>query len=202
MTWRQLAQIVAACIAVALFLWMVQSCAPQKNLTEVIQYKDSTIYHHVYDTTRVTVIDSVRVDAATQSESKSETTYTFADGGGTFNATTGEATNVSSVSTKSSQKDNATTSVTATHRADSLAARVDSLTQLNVALQEQLEASQAPAPRPERTGWDKFCTRWFIGTAFVLLLLLLWWVADYIPVLKPYKQIIKTFFGGIRIFKS
>ena len=193
MTWRHFWQIIVAVVCVALFLWMVQSCAPQKNLTEVIQYKDSTIYHHVYDTTRVTVIDSVRVDAATQSESKSETTYTFADGGGTFNATTGEATNVSSVSTKSSQKDNATTSVTATHRADSLAARVDSLTQLNVALQEQLEASQAPAPRPERTGWDKFCSKATIAAIILLVLWLLWKIADYIPALKGYKTIIKTF---------
>ena len=192
MTWRQFWQIIVAVVCVALFLWMVQSCAPQKNLTEVIQYKDSTIYHHVFDTTRVTIVDSVQVSATTQSESQSETTYTFADGG-TFNATTGEATNVSSVSTKSSQKDNATTSLTATHRADSLAARVDSLMQLNVALQEQLEASQAPAPRPERSGWDKFCTKWFIGSALLLLLLLLWWIADYIPVLSKYKTIIKTF---------
>ena len=50
----------------------------------------------------------------------------------------------------------------------------------------------------DRTGWDKFCTKWFIGSALVLLVLLLWWVADYIPVLKPIKAVIK----GIKFLKS
>lgn len=45
----------------------------------------------------------------------------------------------------------------------------------------------------DRTGWDKFCTKWFIGSALLLLVLLLWWVADYIPALKGIKTIIKTF---------
>lgn len=45
----------------------------------------------------------------------------------------------------------------------------------------------------DRTGWDKFCTKWFIGSALVLLALLLWWIADYIPALKGIKTIIKTF---------
>ena len=45
----------------------------------------------------------------------------------------------------------------------------------------------------DRTGWDKFCTKWFIGSTIVLLALLLWWVADYIPALKGIKTIIKTF---------
>lgn len=45
----------------------------------------------------------------------------------------------------------------------------------------------------ERTGWDKFCTKWFIGSALLLLVLLLWRVADHIPALKGIKTIIKTF---------
>ena len=45
----------------------------------------------------------------------------------------------------------------------------------------------------ERSGWDKFCTKWFIGSAILLLVLLLWWLADYIPALKGIKTIIKTF---------
>ena len=50
----------------------------------------------------------------------------------------------------------------------------------------------------DRTGWDKFCTKWFIGSALVLLVLLLWWLADYIPVLKSIKAVIK----GIKFLKS
>lgn len=203
MSWKQFFQIIASVIAVALFLWMVQGCASlNNNLKEVVNYKDSTIYHHVYDTTHVTVIDSVRVDNSSQSESKSETTINFGTNGGTYNAATGEATNVSSISSISSHKDNSTTSVTATHREDSLAVQVDSLKQLNVSLQEQLEAAQSPVPKPKRSGWDKFCTRWFIGSAILILVLLLWWIADYIPALKPYKSIIKTFFSSIRLFRS
>lgn len=45
----------------------------------------------------------------------------------------------------------------------------------------------------ERTGWDKFCNKWFIGSALLLLVLLIWWLADYIPALKGIKTIIKTF---------
>ena len=45
----------------------------------------------------------------------------------------------------------------------------------------------------ERTGWDKFRTKWFIGSALLLLALLLWQVADHIPALKGIKTIIKTF---------
>lgn len=54
----------------------------------------------------------------------------------------------------------------------------------------------------DRTGWDKFCSKATIAAIILLVLWLIWKIADYIPVLKPYKQIIKTFFGGIRIFKS
>lgn len=50
----------------------------------------------------------------------------------------------------------------------------------------------------DRTGWDKFCTKWFIGSALALLVLLLWWLADYIPVLKQIKAVIK----GIKFLKS
>ena len=50
----------------------------------------------------------------------------------------------------------------------------------------------------DRTGWDKFCTKWFIGSALALLVLLLWWLADYIPVLKSIKAVIK----GIKFLKS
>ena len=50
----------------------------------------------------------------------------------------------------------------------------------------------------DRTGWDKFCTKWFIVSALVLLVLLLWWLADYIPVLKSIKAVIK----GIKFLKS
>lgn len=200
---QQIIQTIVAALLVALLMWMVQSCrTPKETLDHQLNIKDSTVYHHVYDTTHVTVIDSMSYNASEETESKNQTTINFAEGGGTYNAATGEATNVATISQQSSSKGKSDTNILYTSRIDSLQSRCDSLTQVALSLQQSQHQKIEPPDEPKRSGWDRFCTWWVIISWVIILVLLLWWVADYIPVLKPYKQIIKTFFAGFRLFKS
>ena len=198
MTWRHLWQLIAACIAVALFLAMV-GC---KTVDETVQvrYIDSTRYHTVYDTTHVTIVDSVRIEVSTEAEEKSETTIVFTEQGGTYSNDGGvvSATNVQSVSTTEQHTQRQDSIAYYAHRVDSLTATVDSLTELAQDYRGDLHRDAEPT----RSGWDRFCTWWFIGSAAMILLVLLWRIADYVPVLSPYKQMIKTFFSSFRLFKS
>lgn len=59
-----------------------------------IRYVTDTIYQTTY----------VQVKDSSENEKQSSTEITFGNGGGTWNATTGEATNVSSVKTSESEK--------------------------------------------------------------------------------------------------
>ena len=150
MTWRQLAQIVAACIAVALFIAMLQGCKTPAPV----------VIPSVHDTNEKEVI--VTVDTVY----RDRVHYEYRNGDTVIIRDT-------LFQYKYRWRD----------RTDTLIVR-DSIPVPYEVVKE--------VPR-ERSGWDKFCTRWFIGSALVLLLLLLWKIADYIPALKPYKTIIKTF---------
>ena len=189
MTWKHLWQLIAACIAVALFLAMV-GC---KTVDETVQvrYIDSTRYHTVYDTTHVTIVESVRIEVSTEADDKSETTIVFTEQGGTYSNEGGvvSATNVQSVSTTEQHTERQDSIAYYAHRADVLQMKLDSLTELAQDYRGDMHREEEPT----RNGLDRFTTWWFIGSAALLLLLLLWWVADYIPVLSKYKTIIKTF---------
>lgn len=174
---------------VLLFAVVVSSCASSRSM-ERYSERDSIIYHHIYDTTRIVV-------AVTQSETKHSSTETksgkqiiFGEGGGTYNDQTGEATNVSSVI---SDTHTATeTDSTALYRAelDAVQARSDSLSEVCKTYASQLETERTV---PRRTGYDRFCSRWFWVTAFLLLLKLAAWIMEKFPATAPYIILIRRF---------
>jgi len=158
-------------LMVMLIGWFVFGC--KSIQTEVqYQYRDSVITHTVYDTSRVTVTDTIHVEASNQHESENQTEIQFGAGGGTYNAQTGEATNVVNVKQSSKEKELQQIVLNYRHAVDSTEAKCDSLYAANRDLQEQIEHKENTKDITPRSGWDKFCTWWFVGSCIVLLLLL------------------------------
>lgn len=181
---------VAFYIAVTFFcLFLCSGCASSKRM-ERYSGRDSTIYHHIYDTTRIVV-------AVTRSETKHSSTETksgkqifFAEGGGTYNDQTGEATNVSSVISDTHTASE--TDSTALYRAelDAVQARCDSLSEVCKTYASQLETERTV---PKRTGYDRFCSWWFWITAILLLIKVAAWIMEKFPTTAPYIILIRRF---------
>lgn len=141
--------------------------------TEVrYDYRDSVITHHRYDTTRVTVRDTIRVDASSETYKEGDLEITFGTGGGTFNTQTGDATNVASVHQKSREKELQTLILQRDITIDSLHVENDSLRHALTEAQGEEHTQQNTADITPRNGWDRFCTWWTIGSWIVLLILL------------------------------
>ena len=116
-------------------------------------------------------------------------TIQFGEGGGTYNAKTGEATNVAGVhqtDTHHEQRDS-----TAYYRtlASDYAQRSDSIANRYNALQTEYEK----VSKQTRTGYDRFCSWWFWITAILLLIKLAAWVMEKIPATAPYILIARKF---------
>lgn len=162
--------IAALCLA---FACAATSCKSVK--TEVkYNYRDSIITHYLFDTIHITITDTIHVEASSENESESETEIQFGEGGGTWNAQTGEATNVASVKQSNKEKELQKLNVTYKHIADSASAKCDSLFAANRDLQEQINHQENTKDITPRSGWDRFCTWWTIGSWVVLLLLLVY----------------------------
>ena len=182
--------IMAAVMVALLFMLstMLCGCASTKTVQKV-NYVDSTVVHHQYDTTHIVVQDTNRVEQHVQINDTSFVLIQFAQGGGTYNAKTGEATNVSSVQQSESHRESRDSIAAYKRQIDAFRAVTDSLTQ-----QVSNYASELTEERtvPKRSGYDKFCSVWFWCSLIVLLLIVLWKVADYVPILNKYKLAIKT----------
>lgn len=138
------------------------------------EYRDSIITHVVYDTVHVTVTDTIHVEASSQSQKENETEIFFGEGGGTWNSQTGEATNVTSVKQSSKEKELQKMVFDYRHLVDSQAVQIDSLRQALTEAQGEEHTQQNTAEITPRSGWDRFCTWWTIGTWIVLLGLLVY----------------------------
>lgn len=139
------------------------------------QYRDSVITHHVIDTTHVQVYDTTHIEQSSETYKDDELEIQFGAGGGTYNALTGEATNVNNVKQKSKEKELQNTITSQAHTIDYQASTIDSLRQaLNEAQGEEHVQENTKEITP-RSGWDKFCTWWTIGSWILMLLALAWW---------------------------
>jgi len=150
---------------------LLGSCKSVQTQTQIV-YKDSTILHTKYDTTKITITDTIHVEASSGSESESETVIQFGEGGGTYNAITGQATNVVNVQQSSKDKEYQQIIKDQSITIDKRDATIDSLYIANRDLQEKIDHQENTKEITPRSGWDKFCTWWFIGSCIVLLLLL------------------------------
>lgn len=165
------------------------SCASSKY-SELSHQRDSTIYHHIFDTTKVNVIGTVNIRTNGTKSTEEGTQIAFGAGGGTYNTKTGEATNVASVNESRvihEQKDSI-----ANLKTDIKIARAysDSLSQVVSDYKSELAKEREV---PKRSGYDRFCSRWFWITAIWLLLKLACWVMEKFPTTSPYIILIRRF---------
>ena len=146
------------------------------QVVEKVNYRDSTILHHKYDTTRITITDTLHVTASNESEKESDTDIVFGAGGGTYNTQTGEATNV--IGVKQSKKENELQQLVINQQTtiDKQSATIDEQNTRISDLESELEERQNTADiKPKRSGWDRFCTWWVVISWLLMLLYAAWW---------------------------
>ena len=176
---------------VLILLWVLFSMVACKTVqvSEKVNVRDSVAIRY-HDSIRWHVRDSIRIiEHHVTIKDSTGLFIQFGAGGGTYNAKTGEATNVTGVQqtdTHHEQRDS-----TAHYR--NLVAEyqhtADSLTNQLTTLQTEYEK----VSKNERTGWDRFCSWWFVITAILLLLKLAAWVMEKIPATAPYILIARKF---------
>ena len=160
------------------------------QVSEKVNVRDSVAVRY-QDSTRWNIRDSVHIiEHHVTIKDSTGLTIQFGDGGGTYNAKTGEATNVAGVhqtDTHHEQRDSTAhyRNLTAdyAHTADSIANRYNTL-----------QTEYAKVSKQPRTGYDRFCSWFFWITAILLLLVIAYFVCDKIPATKPYTAIIRGLF--------
>ena len=153
-------------ILVCLFLG---SCRSVQQVVEY-QYRDSVIVHH--DTTHTCITDTNYVEQHVIVTDTSHIVIQFGEGGGTYNAQTGHATNVSGVQQSTFHNEQRDSTAFYKHQVESLTASNDSLSQSIGNYKSELKKEQAV---PKRTGWDRFCT-WYVIISWILIALAIaWW---------------------------
>ena len=182
-----LATILAVVLTVILCLCF-PSCKTVQ-VSEKVNVRDSVAIRW-HDSIRWQVRDSLHIiEHHVTLKDSTGLTIQFGQGGGTYNAKTGEATNVAGVhqtDTHHEQRDSTahyrTLASDYAHRSDSIANRYN-------ALQTEYEK----VSKQTRTGYDRFCSWWFWITAILLLLKLACWVMERIPATAPYIIIARKF---------
>lgn len=153
---------------VALLVWIacgLTGCASTKHV-ETVNTRDSIVYK-VRDSVAIHWIDSIRyVGQHTVKDDSTNLVIQFGQGGGTYNAKTGEATNVSNVQQTDTHHERKDSTAFYKSRYEAISAVSDSLQQQISDYSSSLEKERQ---MPKRTGWDRFCTWWFIITALLLL---------------------------------
>ena len=175
---------------IALF-WFCISVAGCKTVqvSEKVNVRDSVAIRY-QDSTRWNIRDSVHIiEQHVTIKDSTGLTIQFGEGGGTYNAKTGEATNVAGVhqtDTNHEQRDSTAhyrnLAADYAHTADSIANRYNTL-----------QTEYEKVSKQTRTGYDRFCSWWFWITAILLLLKVAVWVCEKIPVTAPYATMIRKF---------
>jgi len=181
--------IMAVAVAITIALCLLFPACKTVQTSEKVNVRDSVAIRW-QDSTRWHVRDSVNIiEHHVTIKDSTGLTIQFGEGGGTYNAKTGEATNVAGVhqtDTHHEQRDS-----TAQYR--NLAAEyqhtADSIANQYSTLQTEYDRAEKKA----RTGYDRFCSWWFWITAILLLLKLAAWVMEKFPATAPYILIIRKF---------
>lgn len=182
-----IATIIAVVLTVILCLCF-PSCK-SVQVSEKVSVRDSVAIRY-QDSTRWHVRDSVHiVEHHVTVKDSTGLTIHFGEGGGTYNAKTGEATNVAGVhqtDTHHEQRDSTAhyrnLAADYAHTADSIANRYNAL-----------QTEYAKVSKQTRTGYDRFCSWWFWITALLLVIKIAAWVMEKIPATAPYIIIARKF---------
>ena len=181
--------IMAVAVALTIILCLLFPACKSVQVSEKVNVRDSVAIRY-HDSIRWQVRDSIHViEHHVTLKDSTGLTIQFGEGGGTYNAKTGEATNVAGVhqtDTHHEQRDS-----TAHYRtlASDYAHRSDSLTNQLTTLQTEYEK----VSKQTRTGYDRFCSWWFWITAILLLAKIACWVMEKIPTTAQYIAIIRKF---------
>lgn len=178
-------------IGAALILWLCLTLVGCKTVqvSEKVNVRDSVAIRY-QDSTRWNIRDSVHIiEHHVTINDSTGLTIQFGEGGGTYNAKTGEATNVAGVhqtDTHHEQRDSTAhyrnLAADYAHTADSIANRYNTL-----------QTEYAKVSKQTRTGYDRFCSWWFWITAILLLAKVACWVMEKIPVTAPYILLARKF---------
>lgn len=178
-----------AIVLTAILCLCFGGCKTVGTVSENVNIRDSVVYNY-RDSVVIHWIDSIRfVGSHTVKDDSTNLVISFGNGGGTYNAKTGEATNVTGVQqtdTHHEQRDS-----TAFYRSQyrDEVAKSDSLTQQVSDYQYQLQEERKRA----RSGYDRFCSWWFWITALLLVIKIAAWVMEKIPATAPYIIIARKF---------
>jgi hypothetical protein len=159
------------------------------QVSEKVNVRDSVAIRW-QDSTRWNVSDSLHIiEHHVTIKDSTGLTIHFGEGGGTYNAKTGEATNVAGVQqsdTHHEQRDSTNyyraLASDYKHSADSIADRYNTL-----------QSEYRKVVEKSRTDYDRFCSWWFWITAILLLAKVACWVMEKIPATYPYIAIIRKF---------
>lgn len=176
-------------VLIGLFILSLVSCRSVK-VSEKVNYRDSTIVHHVIDTTHIEVTDTTHIEVHHVVTTEQGTTITFGQGGGTYNSKTGEATNVTGVQEHSSTTEQEDIIADLRTQLEVYKVTNDSLSQQITNYASELEQERE---KPKRSGYDRFCSWWFWITALLILLKLALWICEKIPATAPYAIAIRKF---------
>lgn len=160
------------------------------KVIEKVNYRDSTIVHYVTDTTHIEVTDTTHVEVHHVVVTESGTIINFGQGGGTYNSKTGEATNVTGVQEHSSTTEQEDIIADLRTQLEVYKVTNDSLSQQITNYASELEQERE---KPKRSGYDRFCSWWFVITALLILLKLALWICEKIPTTAPYAILIRKF---------
>ena len=182
-----IATIIAVVLTVILCLCF-PSCK-SVQVSEKVNVRDSVAIRY-QDSIRWHVRDSVHiVEHHVIIKDSTGLTIHFGEGGGTYNAKTGEATNVAGVhqtDTHHEQRDSTAhyrnLAADYAHTADSIANRYNTL-----------QTEYAKVSKQTRTGYDRFCSWWFWITALLVVIKIAAWVMERIPTTAPYIIIARKF---------
>lgn len=166
---------------IVLYILLASGCR-SVQVKEKINWLDSTVINY-RDSIVWIYRDSVRIiEHHVMVADSSNLVIQFGQGGGTYNAKTGEATNVSGVQHKESHHEQRDSTDFYRARISDYQHTIDSLSNQMTALQSNYERLE----KNTRSGYDRFCSWWFLITAILLLLKVACWVCEKIPVTAPY----------------
>lgn len=176
-------------LVIAVILCLCFPSCKSVQVSEKVNVRDSVAIRY-QDSIRWHVRDSVHiVEHHVTVKDSTGLTIHFGEGGGTYNAKTGEATNVAGVhqtDTHHEQRDSTAhyrnLAADYAHTADSIANRYNAL-----------QTEYAKVSKQTRTGYDRFCSWWFWITALLLVIKIAAWVMEKIPATAPYIIIARKF---------
>lgn len=148
-------------------------CGVKKHVTTASDTRDSVVVRHVTVADTLHVVDTVTVEIKRYVETDEGVTIQFAEGGGSFNAQTGQADGVQSINMSRKVREQADEITRLTFELSAAKQTADSLRMQSKVGQIMSEATTEP---PRRSGWDRFCTWYTIISWILLLLAVAWWV--------------------------